>query len=161
MALIPQYNTKTIPKKISKLRKAKEGAVAVFYTDLSDSENCDVIGESNESLEETNTSLDVSGEEKTINATGEVPNLEKIVSDLLMQHEEYQKIFNRPRKSARGSEPEATTWFEGRAQLPSKADSLPRSFQLNDQIGENVANEEVLHKESLKEIRDNEDQHQR
>ncbi|RZB39206.1 uncharacterized protein BDFB_005369, partial [Asbolus verrucosus] len=167
MGLIPQYNSKTIPKKISKIKKAKEGG-AKFYTDLSDSENYDVIGESNESLE-INQSVDTP--DKGDDVSEEIPekcvenNLEKIVSDLLMQNQEFQKVMNRQRRSARGSEPEPTIWCEeDRPKLPSKADSLPRSFQLNDQISEDDGDKDKHQKhvldESLKENPDPDEQHE-
>jgi hypothetical protein len=169
MEMIPQYNSKTIPKKISKIKKAKESC-AKFYTDLSDSENYDVIGESNESLEITPTAdePDKCGDGS---GSGEIEksvenNLERIVSDLLMQNQEFQKVMNRQRRCARGSEPEPPTWFdeESRAKLPSKADSLPRSFQLNDQIDADAAdkskNQERVLDESLKENPDADEQHE-
>lgn len=62
--------------------------------------------------------------------------LEKVVSDLLMQNEEFHKVLNRQRRSVRDSESEPGIWLkqDGCDQLPSKADSLPRDFQLNDQL---------------------------
>ncbi|XP_044270436.1 pleckstrin homology domain-containing family G member 1 isoform X2 [Tribolium madens] len=161
MGLIPQYTAKTIPKKISKLKKAKESG-AKFYTDLSDSENYDVIGESNESLA---ISANVDTPDHCENSNEEPPksnNLEKIVTDLLMQNEEFHKALNRQRRT-RASEPEPPTWFEeeARPKLPSKADSLPRSFQLNDQIddGKNKNQYHALD-ESLKENPDPDEQHE-
>lgn len=162
MGMIPQYTAKTIPKKISKIKKAKESG-AKFYTDLSDSENYDVIGESNESLAisasvDTPDNCENGNEEPT-----KSNNLEQIVTDLLMQNEEFQKAMNRQRRT-RGSEPEPPTWFEeeARPKLPSKADSLPRSFQLNDQIDDDAKNKNQQHvlDESLKENPDDE-QHEK
>ncbi|XP_063911030.1 uncharacterized protein LOC135128111 isoform X2 [Zophobas morio] len=165
MGIIPQYNAKTIPKKISKLKKAKESG-AKFYTDLSDSENYDVIGESVESLDVTPTAETPDQCDNTSEEVDKSPenNLEKIVSDLLMQNQEFHKVMNRQRRTARGSEPETGAWFqEERPKLPSKADSLPRSFQLNDQIDadgeEKDKNEHVLD-ESLKENPDADEQHE-
>ncbi|XP_064216001.1 uncharacterized protein GEFmeso isoform X2 [Tribolium castaneum] len=161
MGMIPQYTAKTIPKKISKLKKAKESG-AKFYTDLSDSENYDVIGESNESLA---VSPSVDSPDRCENGGEEPPksnNLEKIVTDLLMQNEEFQKALNRQRRT-RASEPEPPTWFEdeARLKLPSKADSLPRSFQLNDQIDDDKnKNQYHVLDESLKENPDPDEQHE-
>lgn len=167
MALIPQYNAKTVPKKISKIKKAKEGG-AKFYTDLSDSENYDVIGESNESL----VSQTVDTPDKCDGVVEEAPkdsvenNLEKIVSDLLMQNQEFQKVMNRQRRNARGSEPDPTVWYEERPKLPNKADSLPRSFQLNDQIQPSDKEDKNKHQkhvldESLKENPGDDEQHEK
>lgn len=161
MGLIPQYSTRTIPKKIYKLKKAKESG-AKFYTDLSDSENCEMIGESSECLVGEQAVPDKVEE----NADGKSVenNLEKIVSDLVMQHEEFSKVMNRPRRGARSSEPEVASWHEeSRPKMPSKADSLPRFFQLNDQIdGDNGNQQErrVLD-ESLKENPDIDEQHEK
>lgn len=138
-----QYTTKTMPKKISNLKKAKE-STATFYTDLSDSECCDIINESNDSLEcpkddslqeETCENVKDKNEQVTINMN----TLEKVVSDLLMQNKEFQKILNK-RKNGRGSEPLANVWSKKSEEkeeenMPAKADSLPRNIQLNDQIG--------------------------
>lgn len=62
--------------------------------------------------------------------------LEKVVSDLLMQNEEFQKLLSRQRRNMRDSEPpQLSLWSkEEVAQLPSKSDSLPRDFLLNDQL---------------------------
>ncbi|XP_019770731.2 uncharacterized protein LOC109544820 isoform X1 [Dendroctonus ponderosae] len=141
-SMIPQqYDAKVIPKKISKLKKSKETGSSTFYTDLSDLENCDLAAESVESLsskvrEDSKEEPDGHVEEispKTIES-----NLEKIVSELLMQNQDFHKVFNRslhqnPRHPRRNvtSEP-GPIWYDERPELPSKADSLPRSFQLND-----------------------------
>lgn len=84
-----QYNTKTMPKKISNLKKAKESN-ATFYTDLSDSESCDITNESIDCGEESEEVKDKS-EQAAINMN----TLEKVVSDLLMQNKEFQKILNK------------------------------------------------------------------
>lgn len=92
-----QYNTKTMPKKIANLKnKAKETSKATFYTDLSDSESCDIVNESNDSI-------DCGGEkseEKVKEKGGEqiavnLNTLERVVSELLMQNKDFHKILNR------------------------------------------------------------------
>lgn len=84
--MIPQqYDSKVIPKKISKLKKYKEtGGSSTFYTDLSDMENCDLAAESVESL------ATQPQPEPTAENIGN--NLEKIVSELLMQNQEFNKV---------------------------------------------------------------------
>lgn len=90
-----QYDAKVIPKKISKLKKSKETGSSTFYTDLSDLENCDLAAESVESLsskprEDSKEEPDGHVEEispKTIES-----NLEKIVSELLMQNQDFHKV---------------------------------------------------------------------
>lgn len=168
-SMIPQYNCKTMPKKICKIKKAKEmGSSSKFYTDLSDSETCDVIGESTESLshnledQEQNSGEgkccikeETPKEERTFE-----PNLEKIVSDLIMENKSFQKVLNRPRRNV-NSEPGPATWFEeGAKEIVSKADSLPRSFQLNEQ---NESKDGSMLDESLKENPDDdtEEQHEK
>ncbi|XP_066148186.1 uncharacterized protein [Euwallacea fornicatus] len=133
--VIPQpYDSKVIPKRISKLKKSKEiGASSTFYTDLSDCENCDLASESVESIPTQSESPKEECQQQSPQS-----NLEKIVSDLLMQKQDFHKVFNRgphqkerhPRRNVT-SEP-GPIWYEERPQLPSKADSLPRSFQLNE-----------------------------
>ncbi|XP_023310847.1 uncharacterized protein LOC108913314 isoform X3 [Anoplophora glabripennis] len=158
--MIPQYNSKTMPKKIAKIKKAKEYSSARFYTDLSDSEACDVVGESTESLSQ-NVSEDVTYEqEEEEQASPEAikNNLEKIVSEILMQNQSFQKAFCKQnnRKNVT-SDPTTSVWYEDGLKLPSKADSLPRSFQLNDKIATNgelqalSKNEESVPDMSLKE----------
>lgn len=115
------YNTKTMPKKISKIKKAKECAT-VFYTDLSDSENCDMIGASIDSLnviKERGKSYEDLEEAKTEQQT---KNIAQVVNDLLMSNEEFQKRLQRQRSRRESAEEKL-----------SKSDSLPRSFQLNQQ----------------------------
>lgn len=141
-SMIPQYDAKTVPKKISNLKKAKESS-AKFYTDFSDSENCDAVDDSLETKSEQNTSSCIQRDDTyddiqesslesdhvTIKST-----LEQVVSDLLMQNKEFQKVMNR-RKNLRDSEPLANVWLKQESsELPAKSDSLPRNIQLNDQI---------------------------
>nr|CAI5821528.1 unnamed protein product [Callosobruchus analis] len=157
-SMIPQYNSKTIPKKISKLKKSKEQAMsATFYTDLSDSETCDAIGESTESLAQNG---EVRHEEREDEKTEDYPvktNLEKIVSEILMQN---QKMFsNRQTMNRRNvtSDPTTSAWYEEKMKLPAKSDSLPRSFQLSDKIETDAdravecKNERLVHDMSAKE----------
>lgn len=143
--MIPQYDSKTVPKKISNIKKAKECS-AKFYTDLSDSENCDTINESNDSLEiksEQNNSgvarddtyEDIQECVMEDDCKQTTNTLEKLVSDLLMQNKEFQKVLNKRRNNVRDSEPISNIWLkQDQNKLPSKADSLPRNIQLNDQI---------------------------
>nr|CAI5830853.1 unnamed protein product [Callosobruchus analis] len=157
-SMIPQYNSKTIPKKISKLKKSKEQAMsATFYTDLSDSETCDAIGESTESLAQNG---EVRHEERVDEKTEDYPvktNLEKIVSEILMQN---RKMFsNRQTMNRRNvtSDPTTSAWYEEKMKLPAKSDSLPRSFQLSDKIETDAdraiecKNERLVHDMSAKE----------
>lgn len=144
-SMIPQYDSKTVPKKISNIKKAKECS-AKFYTDLSDSENCDTINESNDSLEiksEQNNSRvarddtyeDIQECVMEDDCKQTTNTLEKLVSDLLMQNKEFQKVLNKRRNNVRDSEPISNIWLkQDQNKLPSKADSLPRNIQLNDQI---------------------------
>lgn len=154
--MIPQYNSKLMPKKIVKIKKTKEYSSATFYTDLSDSETCDTVGESTESLTQ-NLSEDVTYEQnEEEEASPEIikNNLEKIVSEILMQNQNFQKAFSKQnnRKNVT-SDPTTSVWYEDGIKLPSKADSLPRSFQLNDKINmpdmslkeDSVASLEELH----------------
>lgn len=141
--MIPQYDAKTVPKKISNLKKAKESS-AKFYTDFSDSENCDAVDDSLETKSEQNTlciqrddtyddiqETALESDHVTIKNT-----LEQVVSDLLMQNKEFQKVMNR-RKNVRDSEPLANVWLkQENSDLPAKSDSLPRNIQLNDQIAD-------------------------
>ncbi|KAK9887048.1 hypothetical protein WA026_019972 [Henosepilachna vigintioctopunctata] len=142
--VIPQYNTKTLPHKISKMKKQK--SASKFYTDLSDSENCEAVTESTDSLISEQLKVnDFSSQE--LNEEPKM-DLEKIVSDIV--NEEFKKI-KRTKRSLRDSEPTPNMWFEDSpAKLPTKADSLPRSFQLNDQGGSENYHRHVLDK-SLKE----------
>lgn len=164
--MIPQYNSKTMPKKITKIKKAKECKNATFYTDLSDSETCDIAGESMESLpltvcsdmtEEHNAEqeeeLVAENENNTVKS-----NLEKIVSDILMQNHTFQRAFNRQISRKNVTSDPSSVWYEEKVKLPAKSDSLPRSFQLNDQLesnnGEEVTdcrNQRLMHDMSLKE----------
>ncbi|CAH1125212.1 unnamed protein product [Ceutorhynchus assimilis] len=140
--MIPQqYDNKIVTTKISKLKKTKENGSSTFYTDLSDSETCELASESVESLDVTRPEQDHQKNDDISPKT-----IEKIVSELLMQNQEFHKVFNRgsnnqhqnqsqrhPRRNVT-SEPGPIWYDESRllTQLPSKADSLPRSFQLND-----------------------------
>ncbi|KAJ8944802.1 hypothetical protein NQ318_013136, partial [Aromia moschata] len=162
--MIPQYNSKTMPKKITKIKKAKECGNAKFYTDLSDSEACDVVDESTESLSQTpneepaREQNEEEEEEERRDAETVKNNLEKIVSEILMQNQNFHKAFYRQngRKNVT-SDPTTSVWYEEIPKLPSKADSLPRSFQLNDQIESNerdetdCRNQRLMPDESLKE----------
>lgn len=126
-----------MPKKISKIKKDKEIKSATFYTDLEDSENYEMIGESIESLsqdpiESKTEEVEEKAEEDQGTEDALKSNLEKIVSDIIMQNENFQKAFSRNRKTVT-SDP-TSNWCEEQIKLPTKADSLPRSFQLNDQI---------------------------
>lgn len=141
-SMIPQYDTKTIPKKISNLKKAKESS-AKFYTDFSDSENCDAADDSLETKSEQNTSCiqrddtyeDIQESSLENDSVATKSTLEQVVSDLLMQNKEFQKVMNR-RKNVRDSEPLTNVWLkqENENDLPTKSDSLPRNIQLNDHI---------------------------
>lgn len=160
--MIPQYNSKTMPKKITKMKKAKECKNATFYTDLSDSETCDIAGESMESLPHTVCS-DMTEEhneeqEELVAQNNTVKsNLEKIVSDILMQNHNFQKAFNRQVSRKNVTSDPTSVWYEEKVKLPAKSDSLPRSFQLNDQLESNneevtdCKNERLMHDMSLKE----------
>ncbi|CAH0547718.1 unnamed protein product [Brassicogethes aeneus] len=151
--MIPQYTTKTMPKRITQLKKVKAGN-ATFYTDLSDSENGDNANESLESLPRnlTESSMDVFAEkadEPDSPQAEQRSNLEKIVSELLQSSRpEFSKLLtsnqpsfaNRQRRTL-PIDPATATWYEVRTKNPTKADSLPRSFQLNDGI-EDETNED-------------------
>lgn len=93
-----QYNTKTMPKKISSLKKAKESN-ATFYTDLSDSESCDIANESNDSIDcgvkNDEVVQEVEVKEKSEQIAVNLNTLEKVVSELLMQNKDFHKILNR------------------------------------------------------------------
>ncbi|XP_057653823.1 uncharacterized protein LOC130892421 isoform X4 [Diorhabda carinulata] len=133
-SMVPQYN----PKKTLKIKKQKEIQNATFYTDLSDSENC--ADESMENLQQSQNEVapnESNNEDKTDECVKN--NLEKIVSDILMQNQTFQKAFCRQisRKSLT-SDP-TSVWYEDKVKLPTKADSLPRSFQLYDQPDSNDA----------------------
>lgn len=55
--IVNTYTTKTLPKKITKIKKNKD-QTAKFYTDFSDSENCcDGVEVTNESLEEEGSEI--------------------------------------------------------------------------------------------------------
>ncbi|KAJ8919738.1 hypothetical protein NQ315_006266 [Exocentrus adspersus] len=157
--MIPQYNSKLMPKKIAKIKKTKECSSARFYTDLSDSETCDVVGESMESLPQNLNEDTTSEQTEQEQPSPEVikNNLEKIVSEILMQNQNFQKALCRHnnRKNVT-SDPTTSVWYEDRPNLPSKADSLPRSFQLNDNHNsddgkETEKNEDSIQDMSLKE----------
>lgn len=153
--MIPQYTNKTIPKKITKLKKTKEHR-AKFYTDLSDSENHDVIAESTESLNlKTDEQLDGNHEnslDKNSSNNNEIATntIEQVVSDLLMQNQDFQKILKRQKSRVSRDNESIGSWSKSEEKLPTKADSLPRSFQLSDQIPEN--GEEVQNDESKESI---------
>ncbi|XP_076264723.1 guanine nucleotide exchange factor in mesoderm isoform X1 [Rhynchophorus ferrugineus] len=133
-SMVPQqYDSKTIPKKISKLKKNKETGSSTFYTDLSDLEQCDSQPNDNVSSETTG-----SRDEVDVTTNSIQTGLEKIVSELLMQKEDFNKALNRehtrhPRRNI-NSEPGPIWFCDDRLELPNKADSLPRSFQLNDPL---------------------------
>ncbi|CAG9855637.1 unnamed protein product [Phyllotreta striolata] len=128
-SMVPQYN----PVKPTKSKKIKETHSATFYTDLSDSEHCP--DESLEDLQEDDAdgSAEPFKEEKTDDSVKS--NLEKIVSDILLQNRNFHKAYYRQtsRKIAANDNEPASTWCEEKVKLPTKADSLPRSFQLHDQ----------------------------
>ncbi|XP_045461885.1 pleckstrin homology domain-containing family G member 3 isoform X2 [Harmonia axyridis] len=146
--VIPQYTTKTLPHKITKLKKQK--AASKFYTDLSDSENCEAVTESTESLASSRPAL-AGCEELDGGGARAEPDLERIVSDIV--NEEFKKLKKGGKRSLRDSEPTPEVWMEeAPTKLPAKADSLPRSFQLNERAGSGAENyhKHVLDK-SLKE----------
>ncbi|XP_044766488.1 uncharacterized protein LOC123322602 isoform X2 [Coccinella septempunctata] len=147
--VIPQYTAKTLPHKITKLKKQK--AASKFYTDLSDSENfCEAAMESTESLTSTPPGKDQSLCELDGDGAARRTDLERIVSDIV--NEEFKKL-KKNRRALRDSEPTPGVWTEGedaKAKLPAKADSLPRSFQLNEQGGSENYHRHVLDK-SVKE----------
>uniref|UniRef100_A0A1Y1KCR1 DH domain-containing protein n=1 Tax=Photinus pyralis TaxID=7054 RepID=A0A1Y1KCR1_PHOPY len=124
---VNQYTSKTLPKRITKIKKSKDYTTAKFYTDLSDSEICESQDKCEDILE---SSLECETETEISNT------LEKVVSDLLMQNEEFHKLMTRQRRGARDCEP----WTKSGDELPSKADSLPRDFQLNDQLDCKIVN---------------------
>lgn len=141
---MPLINS-AIPQK-SKLKKAKESNNSTFYTDLSDSENCDNIDESMESLGQNDETSTICDDEKYED------NMGKIVSDILM--DKWPK--NRTRKSVNGEPTSPNAWFDQNsiAMQIQKSDSLPRSFQLNDQIDSNnskteTKDENVTSKENI------------
>lgn len=99
MAPPQQYNTKTMPKKITNLKKAKETSNATFYTDLSDSESCDIANESNDSID-CGGKIEENGQQEEVKEKSEqiavnVNTLERVVSELLMQNKDFHKILNR------------------------------------------------------------------
>ncbi|CAH1100952.1 unnamed protein product [Psylliodes chrysocephalus] len=153
-SMIPQYNPVKSISKISKPKKTKDTQSATFYTDLSDSEHCP--DESLDNLREDGVEVAAEAveEEKTENDTVK-NNLEKIVSDILLQNQNFHKAYYRQvsRKSVT-SDP-SSTWYEEKVKLPAKADSLPRSFQLYDQPdskdGVECKNERLVLDMSLKE----------
>ncbi|XP_030746496.1 pleckstrin homology domain-containing family G member 2-like isoform X2 [Sitophilus oryzae] len=136
-SMIPQvYDSKTVPKKISKLKKTKETGSSTFYTDISD-----VDQNGDPPISDTDT---VHTEEDSPHSRDTVDHsphtyghdIKQIVSDLLMQNEDFKKVLNRehtrhPRRNI-NSEPGPLWYYEERLELPNKADSLPRSFQLNE-----------------------------
>ncbi|KAJ8966571.1 hypothetical protein NQ314_003466, partial [Rhamnusium bicolor] len=138
--MIPQYNSKTMPKKITKIKKAKECSSAKFYMDLSDSETCDVVDESMESLSQNAEEGTCEQNEEQPNEDTVKNNLEKIVSEILMQNQHFHRAFCRQMSRRNVTSDPTSVWYEDRLKLPSKADSLPRSFQLNDQIELNEEN---------------------
>lgn len=111
---------------------------AKFYTDLSDSETCDVISESTDSLAERQDE-----EAEETDTTLASNTLEQVVSQLLMQNQEFQKILNRQKKVVRDEN--SGVWLKQTLSDKPKADSLPRSFQLNDDqsVIENKKNTEL------------------
>ncbi|KAG5897855.1 hypothetical protein JTB14_024889 [Gonioctena quinquepunctata] len=157
-SMIAQYNSKTMPKKITKLKKAKESKSATFYTDLSDSENCEIVNESLESLAEHHRELTAAEQEEQQERSDErvKSNIEKIVSDIVMQNQHFHKAFSRQNSRKSVTSDPTAVWYEEKVQLPAKSDSLPRSFQLNDQIDStegviDCRNERLMHDMSLKE----------
>lgn len=153
--MIPQYNNKTIPKKISKLKKTKEHR-AKFYTDLSDSEVCDVIAESSDSLNvRTDEHLDDISEDSATkteyNNSNELASntIEQVVSDLILQNQDFHKILKRQRSRTSRDNESIDNWSKSEEKLPTKADSLPRSFQLSDQLSEKCENKDDSTKESI------------
>lgn len=143
---IPVYTAKTMPNKINKIKKTR--GASKFYTDLSDSEHC--VTESMESLtvSESKSTNDIVTSQENVAEGAQTPrlDLEKIVSDIV--NEEFKNLKRNKNKSIRGSEPTPTIWFEDPPKLPTKADSLPRSFQLNDQI-EPASSNESFYKQTL------------
>ncbi|KRT81206.1 hypothetical protein AMK59_5180, partial [Oryctes borbonicus] len=122
--VVQQYDAKTVPIRISKIKKSKE-STATFYTDFSDSENCE-----NENNNQTSAVDKFSypesekKEEETIRQS-----IEKMADVLLEQD------FEEPKLSLRESETEPNICLKVDKDLvATKADSLPRSFQLNNQI---------------------------
>ncbi|CAG9840337.1 unnamed protein product, partial [Diabrotica balteata] len=148
-SMVPQYN----PKKAVKVKKHKESQSATFYTDLSDSENC--ADESLENIQQNlneNTAEELKEEERTDCVNN---NLEQIVSDILMQNQSFHKAFNRQTGRKTVTSDPSSVWCEEKVKLPTKADSLPRSFQLYDQPdstnGVECKNERLVLDMSLKE----------
>lgn len=62
--------------------------------------------------------------------------LEQVVSQLLMQNQEFQKILNRQRKLIKDET--SGVWLKQNICDKPKADSLPRSFQLNEEVVKEV-----------------------
>lgn len=99
---------------------------------MSDSETCDVISESTDSLAECKDDQEEEEEEEEENETTLASNtLEQVVSQLLMQNQEFQKILNRQRKVIKDEN--HGVWLKQNLCDKPKADSLPRSFQLNEE----------------------------
>ena len=133
--VVQQYDTKTVPSRISKLKKAKpKESTSTFYTGLSDSETCDATEDERLKSEVEEKVVDTNEEQDINNDSSE--NLEKVVSDLIMQKEDFNRCINRRNKrNLRESEtdPNICSIVDSDS-VSGKADSLPRSFQLNDQI---------------------------
>lgn len=98
-----------------------------------------MISESTDSLAECKDE-----EEEEENETVLASNtLEQVVSQLLMQNQEFQKILNRQKKVVKDEN--SGVWLKQNICDKPKADSLPRSFQLNEDpnIVENKKNLEI------------------
>ncbi|XP_022915912.2 uncharacterized protein [Onthophagus taurus] len=131
--VVQQYDNKTVPSRISKLKKAKE-STSTFYTDLSDSETCEINDVHLEIAEDgsdySQTSINTTNTQQEGNES-----IENLVTGIIMEHEEFNKVMNRKKRVLRESETDPNICLkQDKDPVTSKADSLPRSFQLNDQI---------------------------
>ncbi|KAK9700646.1 RhoGEF domain [Popillia japonica] len=121
--VVQQYDTKTVPTRISKIKKSKE-STATFYTDFSDSENCD-----NENTKQILTEDKFSFTQKEKNENESVSqSIEKITNAMLHRKFDDSKLSLRESET----EPNICMKLDKDELVANKADSLPRSFQLNN-----------------------------
>lgn len=137
-----QYKT---AKKSPKAKKSPDSSV--FYTDLSDSENCEgLIGASMDSL---NVIQEQERQERPHEQRFESPErddkqhlsntIAQVVTDLLMQNVEFHKVLSKQRRNMKGSHScygNSKQYEQSDEGGINKSDSLPRSFQLNDKNAE-------------------------
>lgn len=125
--VVQQYDTKTVPVRISKIKKSKE-STATFYTDFSDSENCDNDNTHQNTTEENFSYTTINRDETESKPTSQsVEEMSEVI--------QRQETFEDSKSLLRESETEPNICMRADKELvTSKADSLPRSFQLNNQI---------------------------